>query len=1337
MLQLQQTCTGYPAAGLQFIQLPKETLLLYPSVDAIIIRNAQSLVLRRILAFWEAFPGSIKARETISYMSVDSGMKLIVAAMNSRIVAWALSEVQGDAWRIHSTLILPEGYKVTSLDNKAGLLAVGTENGLSIYTLVMENDLLTWSLKWSTSAGPVIHTSFAPSLMFIATVSRHDAIVRLYSTASGRQTQSIPHPRHVVKMTWRRPQPTSRDDLILYTISSDSVLRIFLPVLDAPEYLQLHGSLDLFSSLPYSVAEDQSASESTIFWLDRRTIGTVIGYLLTHQLKQDNGRKRRIQEIHDEGWDLFLRILADGSIVVTALANIDRRPPTLLRQFTLQQSQPCVFTHPPKYLYLLPNRDPSLLTLVTSSPLLTFELSPLAFFDAQSHGLRLVASFPEREPDEESPVVRLVRTPEGTGVGAIRENRGGQAWTITRRGTELKPTGSWNECDFMVVLFQGHRWATFLQQSGILTLRSQPIQTLTLPRLESLFTMPSPNGCELIIAITEDFDVIQIMVTDEPAPQFSIKYRSKLPISSPLRFIQPVDPMAWGTSNRDWTEHDALLSVSDDGELAFWAPETFNGSPWKCTGTVKTDRSGFKKAKCSSMKKTALVVAQADSDELTIWDSTVSEFSTGLEFQDVKRQVLNVGALFFSHLPFSDRILDLDWSSTPFMQSILAVGYARHVDLVCQQRSTYFDDGPGWAVCHRISLESVTPYHIRDSVWMAHGSFLIAAGQQMYLFGDPPPNRPGDQSGEGLFEHVARRNGPLEDYHPQMLLQCLLWEKIELVKDIIVNLVKDISRHDKLGYVDSWTAAPIEQFLQTTKPSSGRARKKEYHSLFDDRSRQNDEIEEEQFSRGLVNRLISHLEKHPLPHLTPNEQAHLVVLIQTTLEIDEQRRALDANGLRYLISMRSFYITNQRANTSPTNGALLHQTGKRERLRFRDMLWAFHSESQDLLLNASTAACNGKMTWSDARALGISLWLTSPETLKQQLEIIARNEYMAGEDRDPTACSIFYFALGKYKLVQGLWRQASWHKEQGLMLKFLSNNFSEPRWKTAALKNAYALMGKQRFSYAAAFFLLGGSPKDAINVCLRHLQDFQLAIALARVVEQRNDGPILQSILSETVLPIALQLGNRWLASWTFWQLHRRDLAVRGPLVLIVFQKPLREIALAFNLIIEEIVEPHYDDPSLALLFSQLRSKTLQTVKGTSEISGRSEFNFVLQIARVFCRMGCHALALDLVRSWSFARPSTHLAPHPTSPLHSPKTSRIFPLEPVLNRRASILIDIDVTALPPSRTETPKQQHGETLSSNANEDIHDLFARKAGLGNLMKTAKQNVQIPEFDMNSFF
>ena len=56
--------------------------------------------------------------------------------------------------------------------------------------------------------------------------------------------------------------------------------------------------------------------------------------------------------------------------------------------------------------------------------------------------------------------------------------------------------------------------------------------------------------------------------------------------------------------------------------------------------------------------------------------------------------------------------------------------------------------------------------------------------------------------------------------------------------------------------------------------------------------------------------------------------------------------------------------------------------------------------------------------------------------------------------------------------------------------------------------------------------------------------------------------------------------------------------------------------------------ESLYDDPSLALLFSQLKLKTLQAAKGTSEISGRTEFSFVLQIARVFCRMGTRCTSM-------------------------------------------------------------------------------------------------------------
>ena len=82
---------------------------------------------------------------------------------------------------------------------------------------------------------------------------------------------------------------------------------------------------------------------------------------------------------------------------------------------------------------------------------------------------------------------------------------------------------------------------------------------------------------------------------------------------------------------------------------------------------------------------------------------------------------------------------------------------------------------------------------------------------------------------------------------------------------------------------------------------------------------------------------------------------------------------------------------------------------------------------------------------------------------RAQFEVIARNEYTKTDEKDPTHCSLYYLALKKKNVLLGLWRMAAWNREQSTTQKFLSNNFQENRWKTAALKNAYALLGKRRF----------------------------------------------------------------------------------------------------------------------------------------------------------------------------------------------------------------------------------------------------------------------------------
>jgi len=113
---------------------------------------------------------------------------------------------------------------------------------------------------------------------------------------------------------------STRDDFILYSVTSDATLRIFFPVLDAPDYLQLHASLDLYASLPFSFVNQLNSTNSSVFWLDRRTVEQVVTNILSDPTQVDEACNRRIKEIKDDGWDLFLRVLGDGSLVITAVA---------------------------------------------------------------------------------------------------------------------------------------------------------------------------------------------------------------------------------------------------------------------------------------------------------------------------------------------------------------------------------------------------------------------------------------------------------------------------------------------------------------------------------------------------------------------------------------------------------------------------------------------------------------------------------------------------------------------------------------------------------------------------------------------------------------------------------------------------------------------------------------------------------------------------------------------------------------------------------------------------------------------------------------------------------
>ena len=134
------------------------------------------------------------------------------------------------------------------------------------------------------------------------------------------------------------------------------------------------------------------------------------------------------------------------------------------------------------------------------------------------------------------------------------------------------------------------------------------------------------------------------------------------------------------------------------------------------------------------------------------------------------------------------------------------------------------------------------------------------------------------------------------------------------------------------------------------------------------------------------------------------------------------------------------------------------------------------------LLSIIPSYNKGEPTWSELQQFGAGWWIRNINLLRRTIEKVAKTAFQA--KKDPLDAALFYLAMKKKNLLWGLFRSVDDTK----MGTFFKHNFSEDRWRRAALKNAFALMGRQRFQHAAAFFLLAGALKDAIEVCHKEIR---------------------------------------------------------------------------------------------------------------------------------------------------------------------------------------------------------------------------------------------------------
>lgn len=440
---------------------------------------------------------------------------------------------------------------------------------------------------------------------------------------------------------------------------------------------------------------------------------------------------------------------------------------------------------------------------------------------------------------------------------------------------------------------------------------------------------------------------------DHESPSIEEFFRFELQDAGNLAYVLPVDPAGSAplvSGFLDVFARDVAVSYTHSGRVEFWTARVGDRKvDWLSTASMETGISEPALASGSTMKKAALV--NSNRTAVTIWDIKGARLEYNQEFEA------------------QNSIQDLDWTSTPDLQSILAVGFPSRVLLLAQMRFDYLNKGPAWAPIREISIRDLTPHPIGDSTWLGDGYLVIGAGNQLFVDDrkfDPPsalvksislPHKKGAKW--DLFDVVQRLNGPLPVFHPQFLSQCMLAGKIVVVHRILLALHKTLKFWVQGDEVDDYLGLDLEEFyVDKSRPAT--AVGKEGRSYCDERTTLDND--DEVFSEDMAQNINEKLTNIALPQLTGHEQIQLVDMIECIGMVEKHRRSMDENGARFMIYYRQHALLKRRTNEIT--------------MSWREINWAYHSTSQDMLTDFVSRQNHGSLLWEQARESGMFMWLT-------------------------------------------------------------------------------------------------------------------------------------------------------------------------------------------------------------------------------------------------------------------------------------------------------------------------------------------------------------------------
>lgn len=273
-----------------------------------------------------------------------------------------------------------------------------------------------------------------------------------------------------------------------------------------------------------------------------------------------------------------------------------------------------------------------------------------------------------------------------------------------------------------------------------------------------------------------------------------------------------------------------------------------------------------------------------------------------------------------------------------------------------------------------------------------------------------------------------------------------------------------------------------------------------------------------------------------LAGLSSHEQLNLLCIVQSLRDVLPLSRSVDEAAARYLFFTRlmslgrrlrlpNIDVTAAGAAAAaaipgvPINSVLYFEVGRTatRTVSTAAFLWAAMSDSQSTLVSllfdktnpmhldggggAGAASLGaGEVAWEQVEQSGAAFWLRSAAELRAMADRVARHQYQ--RKKELTACALMYCTARKVSTLAALAKA----QNNVRLCDFFSRDFAhDERHRAAASANAFAAISKNMPQYGAAFFLLAGDVRSAVQVLLQRCRDPFLALFVLRAAGEGVD----------------------------------------------------------------------------------------------------------------------------------------------------------------------------------------------------------------------------------------